>query len=316
MKYGRQSNKIMTDDSLMETVRHGNSSYPFHYYYENLAEFDFNCIEWHWHVEVEFVLVEKGTVRCEIGEKQFSLLEGDGLFVNSRVLHRFYSEGEAVVPNFVCHPVFIAPQDSLIFDRYVLPVLSSSLDCQTFEENISWQAEVLTLMRETVRIQESDSGKELLTSSLLQKIWYLMYENLETDLAGRRMDTSVSSQARVQLMMQYIHQNLASGISLRDIADQALVSKSTALNLFRRYLHTTPVGYLNSCRLKEAARLLAATEKNIKTISKETGFNHEDYFCRKFKQHYKVTPTEYRKDSLKKISRQDNHVKSCTATSG
>ena len=111
-------------------------------------------------------------------------------------------------------------------------VLSSSLDCQTFEENISWQSEVLTLMRETVRIQESDSGKELLTSSLLQKIWYLMYENLETDLAGRRMDTSVSSQARVQLMMQYIHQNLASGISLRDIADQALVSKSTALNLF------------------------------------------------------------------------------------
>ena len=316
MKYGRQSKKIMTDDSLMETVRHGNSSYPFHYYYENLAEFDFNCIEWHWHVEVEFVLVEKGTVRCEIGEKQFSLLEGDGLFVNSRVLHRFYSEGEAVVPNFVCHPVFIAPQDSLIFDRYVLPVLSSSLDCQTFEENISWQAEVLTLMRETVRIQEADSGKELLTSSLLQKIWYLLYENGGPDLWGRRMDTSASSRARVQLMMQYIQKNLASDISLGDIADQALVSKSTALNLFRRYLHTTPVGYLNSCRLKEAARLLAATEKNIKTISKETGFNHEDYFCRKFKQHYKVTPTEYRKDSLKKISRQDNHVKSCTATSG
>ena len=93
MKYGRQSNKIMTDDTLMETVRHGSSSYPFRYYYENLDEFDFNCIEWHWHTELEFMLVEKGTVMCEIGEKQFPLREGNGVFVNSRVLHRFYSEG-------------------------------------------------------------------------------------------------------------------------------------------------------------------------------------------------------------------------------
>ena len=46
-----------------------------------------------------------------------------------------------------------------------------------------------------------------------------------------------SSQARLQLMMQYIHKHFGEKISLEDIAEQAVVSKSTALNLFRRYLH-------------------------------------------------------------------------------
>ena len=39
----------------------------------------------------------------------------------------FYSPGEAVIPNFVCMPSFIAAQDSFIYQKYILPVLSSSL---------------------------------------------------------------------------------------------------------------------------------------------------------------------------------------------
>jgi len=45
-------------------------------------------------------------------------------------------------------------------------------------------------------------------------------------------------------MMQYIHQNFRQNLTLEDIAGQAMVSKSTALNLFRRYLHDTPVHYV------------------------------------------------------------------------
>lgn len=36
----------------METVSHGSLDYPFHFYYENMDMFDFNCIDWHWHVSV------------------------------------------------------------------------------------------------------------------------------------------------------------------------------------------------------------------------------------------------------------------------
>ena len=81
-------------------------------------------------------------------------------------------------------------------------------------------------------------------------------------------------------MMQYIHQNFRQNLTLEDIAGQAMVSKSTALNLFRRYLHDTPVHYLVKYRLQEAAKLLATTEKKITVISGETGFENMDYFAK------------------------------------
>lgn len=49
--------KIITDEDLMEAVLHGSNSYPFQFYYEDLSVFDFNCIEWHWHTELEFILL-------------------------------------------------------------------------------------------------------------------------------------------------------------------------------------------------------------------------------------------------------------------
>ena len=67
---------------------------------------------------------------------------------------------------------------------------------------------------------------------------------------------------------------------------------------FQGSIHHIGVGsfsYLINYRLNEAAILLSKTEKKIITISNETGFNNVDYFCRLFKKHYHMTPTEYRK---------------------
>lgn len=45
MDFSNQFTKIETDDSLMETVSHGDKAYPFSYYYENLALYDFHCVD-------------------------------------------------------------------------------------------------------------------------------------------------------------------------------------------------------------------------------------------------------------------------------
>ena len=106
--------KIITDEDLMEAVQHGSNRYPFQFYYEDLSVFDFNCIEWHWHTELEFIFIESGTVTFWIGEDRFDLTEGNGIFINTKVLHRFYSPSKALIPNFVFMPSFIAPRDILI----------------------------------------------------------------------------------------------------------------------------------------------------------------------------------------------------------
>lgn len=295
MNYNTTYNKILTDENMMETIQHGSKEYPFHFYYDNLELFDFHCIEWHWHTEFEFVYVETGTVYFGISDKQFALSEGQGVFINSKILHRYFSQGNAIVPNFVLMPYFIAAQDSLIYQKYVLPIMASPMDYQIFSQDIPWQAEVLSLMREMMAAQEKASDVELVNSYLIQKIWHILYQNTDVEYMGKKENYSASSQARLQLMMQYIHQDFAYNISLSDIADQAKVSKSTALNLFHRYLGISPVTYLVNYRLQEAAKLLASTEKKVTVISKDTGFDSVDYFCKAFKKYYKLTPTEYRK---------------------
>ena len=94
-------------------------------------------------------------------------------------------------------------------------------------------------MRQIISAQDSVSSKELLTSSLLQNLWLEIFENTDISYQEEHKEHSTASQARLQLMMQFIHLNYSRSISLDDIAEQAMVSKSTALNLFRKYLHIT-----------------------------------------------------------------------------
>lgn len=294
MKYNTFYNKILTDTDMMETIQHSRSDYPFRFYYDNLALFDFHCVEWHWHAEFEFVLVEEGEAEFWAGERYFRMKEGQGFFVNSRVLHRYYSEKGAIVPNFVLLPSFLSPPSGLIYRKYVEPLERSALECLTFSPEIPWQAEILDVMKKIVEIQKTDTDPELVTSFLTQQLWYLIYLHTGKTALTERKEPAASSQGRLQVMMQYIHQHYDQKISLEEIAEQAMVSKSTALNLFRRYLHDTPVHYLLKYRLQEAASLLVVTEKKIGVISENVGFENVDYFCKMFKKYYSMTPTEYR----------------------
>ena len=286
--------KILTDEDFMEIKQHGTSDYPFQYYYDDLELFDFHCIEWHWHREFEFLYVESGQVLCGIGEKQIILSEGDAIFINSKILHRFYASSGGVIPNFVCMPEFIASESSLVYKKYILPIISSNMSFQYFQSAEPWQARIIQIMIKIMETQENEKIKELSTLALLQNLWLIFYENVK--LSGKEEVQTVdeTAQKRVQLMMQYIHENYKQGLSLNEIASHIGVSKSTALHLFQRFLHTTPVNYLIEYRLQAASRLLKNTNKKVKTIAYESGFHNVDYFCRVFKNHYHVTPSEYR----------------------
>ena len=106
-------------------------------------------------------------------------------------------------------------------------------------------------------------------------------------------------QARLQAMMQYIHDHYTEEITLEMIAASASISKSGALNIFQSGIHVSPVSYLIQYRLAQAAEQLYATQKSVSSIAEETGFSSSGYFCRKFRQHYHMSPNEYRQKKTK-----------------
>ena len=289
-----KKDRIITDETLRETASHGSEEYPFSYYYEDIWDFDFHCIDWHWHPEVEFVYVQHGKADFLVGGNRYVLSSGDGIFINSQVIHRFEAKDSAIIPNIVFSPVLLAPQGSLIYSRYIRPIIESTTECVIFSDEETEHHSIIETMRSVFAVQGSGTASEMETVELLLKLWRLLYESIQITDCGPVSGHSAQTQAKLQIMMQYIHDNYSSRITLDDIARTVLVSKSTVLNIFRTYLHTSPINYVVEYRLKRASKLLVDTENSVCAIAHETGFENIGYFCRRFKTLYGVTPIYYR----------------------
>lgn len=98
----------------------------------------------------------------------------------------------------------------------------------------------------------------------------------------------------LQRVTQYIQQNYASPISLEDLAQVAIVSKSTLIQAFKAAFDTTPIKYINRIRLEKAKALLLNTDSSISEISEMVGFQSLHYFSRYFKSNENLSPVEYR----------------------
>lgn len=288
------SYKITTDETLRETICHGNSHYPFAYYPENIWQFDFHRIDWHWHHELEFLFVAEGTALCLVGTNKIELHKGCGLFVNSSILHRFEAQCSTFIPNIVFSPSLLAPEKSLIYQKYISPIIHASVPYQTFYPNITWQNHILDLLSQIFILQETTTNNELHTIQLLYQIWNLMFQNMDIASYSPDLHRLNHSQARLQTMMQYIHDHYTEEITLEMIAASVSISKSGALHIFQSGIHISPIAYLIQYRLTQAAEQLYTTQKPISFIAEETGFKSCGYFCRKFKQHYHISPNEYR----------------------
>ena len=109
-----QITKIITDDTLRELREHGTEEFPFQYNQEEIKKYDEEKIEWHWHMEFEFVVVMKGSVFCLIGNQRIHLDTGEGLFINTRIIHSIENCNEGVISNVLFSPDLIATDKSVI----------------------------------------------------------------------------------------------------------------------------------------------------------------------------------------------------------
>lgn len=291
--------RITTDETLRETVRHGNSNYPFAYYPENIWQFDFHRIDWHWHHELEFLFVAEGTALCLVGTSKIELHKGYGIFINSGILHRFETQCSTFAPNIVFSPTLIAPEKSLIYEKYIYPVINSSVQYQVFSPYTTWENNALQILSQIFTLQKTEPDNELCTMQLLFQLWNVLSKNLDLDSDSSGIHRLNHKQARLQAMMQYIHDHYMEEITLEMIAASASISKSGALNIFQSGIHISPVSYLIQYRLAQAAEQLYATQKSVSSIAEETGFSSSGYFCRKFRQHYHMSPNEYRQKKTK-----------------
>ncbi|MFY8107840.1 MAG: response regulator [Bacteroidia bacterium] len=98
----------------------------------------------------------------------------------------------------------------------------------------------------------------------------------------------------------YISDNLSnSELSVKMISEHLTTSLSTFERYFEKHFHETPKVYIRTQRLEKAYLLFKNNYTSVADVAFSVGFNSLSYFCKCFKDQYKVSPSSVIKKQKK-----------------
>ena len=294
-----QVTEILTDHTLMALDLRGTTDYPIRFYLDIMDQFDRAGIHWHWHPEVEFNVIIRGKLEYYVENEHHTLSAGQGIFKNANILHMAQPAQEtpdAEMFSVILDPAFIAPVQSVIYRKYVAPFLGSrGLRSLLLSPDVPWQQEILSTLCQAYDLSQTETGAyELHIHRLLCQVWQTMAEH-----AGElpRHDLTASQrtdQIRTKQMMMFLQAHFQEKVTLDQVAGAANVSRNTCLTCFRRVLGLSPMEYLITYRLEQAAHLLLTSELPVAQIADACGLGDASYFGKLFRRKTGLSPTQYR----------------------
>lgn len=293
-----QVTKIEVDNNLQEITKHGSYDFPIAIYRDKFNLFEDGHIKWHWHKELQFSYCLYGKITFFIENQKITLEAGEGIIINSNVLHQIkpYNNNNCMMFSIDLDPTLIGGhKHSLIEKKYLNPILEcSNLKFIYLKPDVQWQKNILKYIKKVLSLwNEKPYGYELEIRNYLGSLWLSLIRELKEEIKDSASAASLDEE-RVKLALQYIHEHYAENISLNNIAMNANVSKSECCRSFKRILRVTPFEYLMEYRTLKASELLLESKKNISTIALDVGFNGISYFGKVFKKYMNCAPSEYR----------------------
>ena len=273
-------------------------SLPVSFLEETIAPGEVHKERAHWHDGVELIRVRKGHLHCHVNNSDFLLGPDEMCFINTDQVHRIYGaqKEKSELEKLIVNPQMLAWNQGM-YEKLVAPVVSDGDFAHIqMDGRSSYAARIIALLDEIKETaMKQPDGYELEVAADVHLVFrsiYMIHEHLvqqpsdEYDLGLQRK------------MVRYIQEHYMDKISLEDIAGSAGISRTKCTSLFKVYTETTPVDYLNSYRLEEAARRLLKEQTPVADIALSCGFSQQSYFGRMFQKEYGMTPLAYRRSCV------------------
>lgn len=248
----------------------------------------------HWHKELELFILLEGHIQIGIKDKLYELKAGNGCFINSEVLHSFQGlvSSPCTYRSFVFDANIVGGAPGSIFDtEYVRPLIENGCAFLKLEDHLKAREFFQQFDTAFTACTEEYYGYEFDVRAALSKLMLYLRENTPIDNFKK---LSLQQEACLKQILKWIDDNLGSPITVTDIADIGNISPRECQRLFQRYLHLSPIKYLQHKRILAATKLLSATDDSIINIAIECGFSSPSYFSKQFKLLVGMTPKEYR----------------------
>ncbi len=278
-----------------ELKMHGTALFPVACYYDDLTS---EPVPWHWHDELEAIVVVEGTAVVAAGTESFTVRQGEGFFCNTGVLHAAWNAGASscLLHSVVFHPRLVGGSiDSVFWQNYLQPLL----ECPSYkgvllDGSALWRQNGISAIEDSCKLcMDEPPGYEFLVRAALSELVFLLSRNRPA-VAIPPSERSLRESERIKTMLQFVQEHYPEELDATQIAASARVSVSECLRCFRNTIGVPPIQYLKQFRIQKAAELLAATDWKISEIGAQCGFQDMSYFARTFRELKGSAPTEYR----------------------
>lgn len=122
---------------------------------------------------------------------------------------------------------------------------------------------------------------------------YQLFMAIFSQLSQSRIDQAPRIADAVSLIQQ---QALDPLFNVQSLASQMQCSREYLSRQFRHALGVSPSEAIIARRLETACTLMRQSQDKLVNIAHASGFSSANYFCRTFRQHYGVTPNQYRSE--------------------
>ena len=117
---------------------------------------------------------------------------------------------------------------------------------------------------------------------------YILYEL--SDSVSRATDN-----VHVAAILRYIHEHMQERISLRALCAELKLTKEYTCTIFKKVLGKTITDYINERKMLLAREYILSGEIPLAEIATMLGYDNYNYFSRRFKRQFELTPMAFKK---------------------
>lgn len=136
--------------------------------------------------------------------------------------------------------------------------------------------------------KEQPGFQQIASGMILKLLGYIVSFEKQKGFSGKPIAKVIES---IRFEMR---QKMDEEINLKELAEKHYVSYSFFRKMFKKYTGVSPGQYHLQLRITRAKELLISSDKSIKEISYELGFQSIFYFSNLFKKKEGVTPSHFR----------------------
>ena len=229
----------------------------------------------HMHLCFELIVILDGEMRVTVDGKETLLHKGEAFMIFPNQLHSLSSEKSR---HLLC---IFSPDLVRAYSSKTEKVIPAS----NFFVPDGYLIDSLDKIEDDAKLISKKGLLYSLCSSFDDKVEYLPRKSGQKGMLSG--------------IFAFVEQNFTGECTLEELSAQIGYDYAYLSRSFKKATGISYVSYLNIFRLNKACYLLDNTDKSILQCALEVGYSSLRTFNRNFKNHFGVSPAEYRKKGIK-----------------